>query len=190
MHDKECPTPYHEPFFPQFIGEKNNSRIEYFKPEVSPQFPKTWQRWHDEFDVEKLRKMPMKTEFMLDLVNFAKDPVPMQPKSTKNEQTFSTYLISPNKVIVTSKVQGRDFMFADRFCIEFMIVISQTVDPRIEQEIDPKRQLEMFTTHIEVKGRFTIMKSLSLLKGKFISEGKKNMAAAYKEPMDGLDAIL
>ena len=81
-------------------------------------------------------------------------------------------------------------MFAERFAIEFLWTITQTVDPRIETETDPQRQLEMFTTHLEVKGRFHIYKTLSLLKGKVCSEGRKRMQACYLEPMNGLEAIL
>ena len=190
QHDEECPTPNHDSFFNLFMSERNNNRIEWYKPEVAAQFPKTWNKWHDEFDLEKLRKMPMKTEFIMDLINFVSDPAPMQPKSTKNELTFSTYLVSPNKVIITQQVQGRDFIFADRFQTEYMFDLTQTVDPRIDLETDPQRRLQMFTTHLVVKGRFKIIKSLSLLKSKFIAEGSKRIQAVYKEPMDGLDVIL
>ena len=76
-HDEECPTDSHEPFFLKFIGEKNNSTLEYFEPEQCPKFPRLWNRWHDEFDVDKLRKMPMKSSFKLDLVNHVSDPAPM-----------------------------------------------------------------------------------------------------------------
>ena len=67
---------------------------------------------------------------------------------------------------------GRDFMFADRFSCEFLYILTQSVDPRVEQERDLRKRLAMFTTHYEVKGRVHIMKSLSLLKGKIISEAK------------------
>ena len=48
----------------------------------------------------------------------------------------------------------------------------------------------MFTTHLEVKGRLHVYKSLSLLKGKIVAEGRKRMQACYLEPMNGLEAIL
>ena len=68
--------------------------------------------------------MPLKTSFKLDVTNFAKDPAPMQPKETKNLLTFTTYLVSPNKVIVTKRSEGRDFMLADRFAPELIYTIT------------------------------------------------------------------
>lgn len=56
----------------------------------------------------------------------------MQPKSTKNLVNFTTYLVGPDKVIAVEKSQGRDFIFADRFFVEFLILITQKVDPGIE----------------------------------------------------------
>ena len=70
-------------------------------------------------------------------------------------------------------------MFSDRFATEFIFTITQTVHPSIESTDDPKKMLEMFTTHLEVKGRLHVMKSLSLLKGKIMSESKKRMTACY-----------
>ena len=67
-----------------------------------------------------------------------------------------------------------------------MMTITQSVDPRIETETDPKRKLDMFTTHLEVKGRIHIIKSLSLLKGKITSEAQKRMQAVHIQPMNGL----
>ena len=49
------------------------------------------------------------------------------------------------------------------------------MDPRIETETDPKRKLQMFTTHIEVKGRMHFIKSVALLKGKILTESEKRM---------------
>ena len=43
----------------------------------------------------------MKSEFKLDLINYVKKPVPLQPKSTKNLLSYTTYLVSPNKAVVT-----------------------------------------------------------------------------------------
>ena len=82
-HDEDCPTPSHEPFFLDFMGDRNKNKHEFFKPEQCPEYPKVWNRWHDEFDIDKLRKMPMKSTFDLDLVNYVSDPAPLQPKSTK-----------------------------------------------------------------------------------------------------------
>ena len=64
------------------------------------------------------------------------------------------------------------------------------MDPRIEKETDPQRILSCFTTHLEVKGRMKILKSLALLKSKFVNECKKNMSAQFVEPMEGLEDIL
>lgn len=114
-HDQDCPTPSHEPFFLKFMGDLNNNKFQWFKPDQCPKFPRVWQKWHDEFDVDKLRKMPMKFTFEFDIVNYVSDPQPMQPSSTKNLITVNTYLISPSKVVITQQSQGRDFMFSDRF---------------------------------------------------------------------------
>ena len=85
------------------MGDRNKNKHEFFKPEQCPEFPKVWNRWHDEIDIEKLRKMPMKSTFELDLVNYVTDPAPLQPKSTKNLITFNRYLVSPNKVIIMKR---------------------------------------------------------------------------------------
>jgi len=78
-----------------------------------------WNNWHDELDIEKLRSMPLKTYFEQDVTNYVKDPSPMQPKSTKNLQSYSTYLVGPNKAVAFMHSKGREFMFSDRFAIEF-----------------------------------------------------------------------
>ena len=78
--------------------------------------------------------------------------------------------MSPDVAIVYERSQGRDYLFADRFEIEFVSHIKQTVDPRITTETDPQRILSMFSTHIEVRGRMNILKSLALLKGRITAE--------------------
>ena len=35
-HDKECPTPYHEPFFVELIGERTGNILHSFEPEQCP----------------------------------------------------------------------------------------------------------------------------------------------------------
>ena len=81
-HDEDCPTKSHTAFFNEFVCERSNSRFDQLIPEVCPAFPKLWDSWHDEFNMNKWAKMPMKSTFKIDLTNFAKDPVPLQPKST------------------------------------------------------------------------------------------------------------
>lgn len=77
----------------------------------------------------------------------------MQPKSTNNLLSFDTYLVGPDKVIILESSQGREFMYADRFHIEFIIEVSQTVDPRVEHEMEAAKIIEMFTTELKVRAR-------------------------------------
>ena len=91
----------HAPFFPGYIGELSSNRIESFEPEQCPQLPQAWRSWHQACTIDELRDMPLKTSFQLDVTNFVKDPAPMQPMETKNLLTYTTYLISPDKVVVT-----------------------------------------------------------------------------------------
>ena len=99
----------------------------------------------------------------------------MAPKLTKNTLRYTRYLVSPNKVAILMRSDGRDFMFADRFSCEFLYIVTQKVDPRIEHERDLRKRLAMFTTHYECHARVHIMKSLSLLKGKVITSAKEEM---------------
>ena len=38
-HDEDCKTTDHEPFFLEFIGERQLNTLNGFEPEVCPQFP-------------------------------------------------------------------------------------------------------------------------------------------------------
>lgn len=87
-HDAGCPTRDHTTFFTNFVGPLCNNRIESVEPSECPAYPKGWNQWHDEFDLDRLRKMPLKTSFQFDVINYVKDPAPMQPKQTKNLLTF------------------------------------------------------------------------------------------------------
>ena len=113
--------------------------------------------------------MPLKTSFKIDLTNFVKNPGPMQPKQTKNLLHYNTYLISPNKVVITQRSEGREFMLSDRFAPEFIYIVTQTVNRSFQNENDPRRKLSMFNTRLEARGRVHIMKALALLKGKVLS---------------------
>ena len=86
--------------------------------------------------------------------------------------------------------QGREFVFADRFAVEFVQEFTQTVDPAIENESDPVRALSMFKTEMYVRARITIKKSLALLKSKFVSEAKKQVHRIYQQPVEGMGQIL
>jgi hypothetical protein len=123
-HSEDCPTESHRAYMNDYIAERNNNRPEVFQPEQCPEFPTAWTEWHDTFDIDQLRTMPMKTFFTVDVTNFAVDPMPMQPKSTKNLLNFSTYLVGPNKAIVFNRSEGREFLFAERFAPEFIYEIS------------------------------------------------------------------
>lgn len=136
-HDADCPTPYHSPFLPEVLGEKYSNTVNCWEPEVCPPFPQTWNRWHEEIDIEKLRKMPLKTFFQADVTFVPKNPGAFEPKITKNILKYSTYLISPNKVVITVFSEGREYTFCDRFTPQFLYIITQSVDPRIEEETDP-----------------------------------------------------
>ena len=179
QHDSDCPTPSHESFFCELNGERFGSRLETFEPTECPAFPKVWNQWHVELDVKSLAKMPLKTFFKVDLTNFAKDPAPMQPKQTKNLVNHSTYLVGPNKVVIFQRSEGREYIFADRFAPEILFVFTQSVQPGIEQETDPRRKLSMLTTHLEIKGRLHIMKSLALLKGKISTGVRKSFGEKF-----------
>lgn len=63
-------------------------------PEECPEYPDTWNRWHEELSLGKLRKMPMKTFFQVDVLNVPENPKTFEPKQTKNLLNYSTYLIS------------------------------------------------------------------------------------------------
>ena len=122
----------------------------------------------------------------MDVTKFIKDPVPLQPKSTKTLLSYATYLIGPNKVIIFNRSQGREFIFADRFRVEIVYILTQKVDPQIENEQDPARKLQMISTHLKIVGRMEILKSLALLKSKFLTEAQKAMNLMFGEPMEGL----
>ena len=66
----------------------------------------------------------MKTYFEIDVVNYPPKPVAMQPKSTKNLLKWSTYLISPTKVIMFMRCDGREYMFCDRFSAEYIFIFT------------------------------------------------------------------
>ena len=90
----------------------------------------------------------------------------MQPKETKNLLTYTTYLISPDKVVVTQRSQGREFMLADRFAPELIYIVTQRVDHEslASARGQPGQRLGAFTTHLEVRGRLHVIKSIPLLK--------------------------
>ena len=95
-----------------------NNEISAFNPARCPEFPKTWNAWHEPTTADRLKKMPLKLTYTVDIVNYAENPSPFQPKSTKQLMHYSIYLISPQKIIIAMRSEGRDFMFADRFVVE------------------------------------------------------------------------
>lgn len=185
-HDAECPTESHESFYKDYMHRIGNE-IHSYEPQVCPAYPRSWTQWHDEFDVDKLRRMPLKTFYQLDLTNHVKNPQAMAPKQTKQHVSFSTYLIGPNKAVVYQTSQGRDYMFSDRFTIDILFTMTQTVDPNIENETDPAKIMKMFTTEFQVSGRMTIKKSLGWLKGKVLSSAKVAILELYTEPIADLE---
>ena len=140
--------------------------------------------------IEKLRKMPLKTFFQADVTFVPKNPGAFEPKLTKSICRYSTYLVSHNKVVITMQSEGREFTFCDRFSPQFIYIITQSVDPRIEEETDYSRKLSMFSTHIEARGRIQFHKSVGFLKGPIITGGEKAMRQAVQEPLSVLHEIL
>ena len=74
--------------------------------------------------IEKLRKMPMKHFFQLDATYIPENPGMMEPKLMKNILKYSTYLVSPNKVVITMRSEGREYTFCDRIAAEFIYTIT------------------------------------------------------------------
>ena len=66
-------------------------------------------------------------------------------------------------------------MLSDRFAVEFIYIITQrVVDPAFQMPVNvadtAQKKLNMFRTHLEVKGRVHVIKSLALFKGKVLKE--------------------
>ena len=106
------------------MGEKNDNEIQFFEPKECPPFPQVWNNWHEEIKINKLKKMPLKSYFELDVKHHVKNAQPMAPKLTKNRLRYTRYLVSPNKVAILMRSDGRDFMFADRFSCEFLYIVT------------------------------------------------------------------
>ena len=66
-------------------------------------------------------------------------------------------------------------MLSDRFAVEFIYIITQSVvDPAFQMPVNvgdsTNKKVSMFRTHLEVKGRVHVVKSLALFKGKVLKE--------------------
>ena len=75
-HDADCPELKHDCFFHE-LHKLCNNEIHSYAPQECPQFPKVWNQWHDELDVDKLRRMPLKTFYQVDSTNHVKNPQPL-----------------------------------------------------------------------------------------------------------------
>ena len=74
VHDKECPVPFHEPFFVELLGERTGNILHSFEPEQSPAHPAAWDNWHEQLTTDKLKKMPMKTQTKIDTTFVVANP--------------------------------------------------------------------------------------------------------------------
>ena len=62
-HNADCPTASHEAFMNEMNWPRLNNAVDRYDPEVCPAFPKSWNQWHDEVSIAKLKNLPLKTFF-------------------------------------------------------------------------------------------------------------------------------
>ena len=56
------------------MGELNDNEIQYFEPKECPSFPSIWSNWHEEIKINKLKKMPLKSYFEVEVKHHVKNP--------------------------------------------------------------------------------------------------------------------
>ena len=85
------------------------------EPEEYPELPAIWYNLHKAMTPKQLETFPLYTQFEIDLIHVAGNPVPLQPKQSNNLNKFKTYFLSPRKIMTTLISWGRDYTFCDRF---------------------------------------------------------------------------
>jgi len=91
------------------------------------------------------------------------------------------YMISPEKCVIFMQNFGKNFTFCDRFIAENMLEITQTVDPGFEEELDPRKKLDMIHLEVKCSARCNIVKSIGFLKGTVVGQCEKSMRQTYTD---------
>ena len=114
QYESECPTPFVEPYFRDFIAKGHND-IDKLDPENGHEMPEHWFDWHSDISCSEFKKLPYKQTVVKDLHHTAIDPAPMQPSRTRNRAHYSIYFLSPRKIVIFVRTEGFDYTFCDRF---------------------------------------------------------------------------
>ena len=76
QYESECPTPFAEPYFRDFVA-KGANEINKLDPENGNEMPEHWFDWHSDIPCSEFRKLPYKQTVIMDLHHCALDPAPM-----------------------------------------------------------------------------------------------------------------
>ena len=167
--------------------ERQSNQIEKITPPNGVEMPGSWYDWHTEMPPEVFdNEIPLKTFLEINFKHIEPNPVPLQPPQTEHKISFSTYFISPGKIIIYWKIEGFNFMFSDRFVSECRIELTQNVQPGAMDEPDPAKRLSMFSVDLKWYFRLHFLKSIQFIQGVIEREAKKEAPKSAKLALKGV----
>lgn len=120
-HDKDCPTPFHEPYFLEMQVSRGNNTISSYTPERFNNFDEVWDNWHRKISKDDLEDLPLKHTYRYAFVHTVKDPPPLSPAKVQQEQETTLFMVSPEKCYIYSQNFGKNYTFCDRFIGETLL---------------------------------------------------------------------
>jgi len=76
QYESECPTPYAEPYFKEFVA-KGDNQMDKLEPEDGNSMPGHWFDWHRDISCEEYKTLPYKQTVVMDLHHLVAEPVPL-----------------------------------------------------------------------------------------------------------------